>query len=603
MERLPQKSKETTALMAKTYYIDATNGSDSNAGTSAAAPLQSLAALSAIKLNPGDTVLLARGETYDGQLTVKYSGTTTNPITYGAYGDGAAPVITGSDVGIYGSKTANIVVQDLTVANVSGNAIFAHGATNWTVAGVTVENTGSATTSGAISFESSTNVTIRDSSISGVTGDGVWISGVKGITIENTRIGTVEGHDSDNIQVDSSSNVSIIGNHLDMTGQTDSAKGNLVVNHSDGVIIEDNVMTGGGYGASVNSNNVTIASNEIFGQTGYTWTFGIGIGEKWSVQNYNIYDNNIHDVKYGVALTGSGTTIPVTRTNIDVHDNTFDNIDGAAIKVDRPSSGEFSDNQISSNSPAERVSSDVVAAGTFQFGTNATFTSTALHAVDDEVHAGKQTVTLGGNVLSNDTGDIGNSVVTEFGGKAAADGVDLTGKYGSIHLDQDGNFTYTVNAAAMSLVGKPVTDIFSYLISDGEQQSAATLTVDLAARYNYRPVAVNDGTSVNASGGASGNVLANDTDKNGDTLYVRTVDATKIGVAPVKVAGDFGILTIANDGSFTYQVDPTKLPASQTVLHDVFMYKISDSALQDTGSLGITIDPHSLTVQSQLLHV
>jgi polysaccharidase protein len=584
--------------MATTYYIDAATGSDSNAGTSAATPLQSLAALSAINLAPGDTVLLARGATYDGQLTVKFSGTVANPITYGAYGDGAAPVITGSDVGIYGSKTQNIVVQDLTITGTPGNAIFAHGATNWTVANVTVENAGSAATSGAISFESSTNVLIRDSSISGVTGDGIWISGVKGITIQNTKIDTVQGHDSDNIQVGNSSNVSILGNHLDMSGQTDSAKGNLVVNHSDGVVIEDNVMTGGGYGASVNSNNVTIAYNEIFGQGGYTWTFGIGIGEKWSVQNYNIYDNYIHDVRFGVALTGSGT-IPVTRTNIDVHDNTFDNIAGAAIKVDRPSSGEFSDNQISTNSPAEKLSSDVVTAGTFQFGDNPAFTSTALHAVADVVYAGKQTVTLSGDVLTNDTGDTGSSVVTEFGGKSVTGGVELTGRYGSIYLDHDGSFTYSVNQAAMSMVGKPVSDVFTYLIADGTQQSAATLTVDLAARHNYPPVAVNDGATVDAGGSATGNILANDIDKNGDVLYVRAVDATKIGVAPVTVAGEYGVLTIANDGSFSYQVDPSRLPASQAPLHDVFSYKISDSTLQDTGSLGITVDPHLLSIQSQ----
>lgn len=581
--------------MSTTYYINAATGSDANAGTSSTAPLQSLAALSAITLQPGDSVVLARGTSYDGPLTIKYSGTISSPITFGAYGDGTSPVITGGDTGIYGSKTQNIIVQDLTVTNTTGNAIFAHGATNWVVENVTVADTGSALKSGAISFESSANVLIRDSSISGVTGDGIWVDGAKGITIENTRIDTVQGHDSDNIQVVNSSNVLILGNHLDMSGHTDSAKGNLVVNTSDGVVIENNVLVGGGYGASVNSNNVTIAANEIFGQGGYTWTFGIGIGEKWSVKNYNIYDNYIHDLRFGVALTGSGTTV-VNRTNIDVHNNTFDNITGAAIKVDRPSSGEFVDNQISTNTTAERVSSDVIAAGTFQFGQNTAFTSLAPHAVADVVLATSDAVKVAGNVLSNDVDPSGGTIaVTEFGGKTFDQSLHLAGQYGTVTINHDGSFVYTVNQAAMSTTVKPVTDVFNYLISDGEQQGYATLTVDLAARLKVAPVAVNDGATVNSSGTATGNVLANDTDRNGDQLYVRTVDATKIGVTPVKVMGDYGVLSIANDGSFTYHVDPAKIAGDQP-LHDNFMYKISDTGLQDTGSLTVWIDPHALGV-------
>src|ERR1700742_3029980 len=119
-----------------TYYIDSATGSDSNKGTSAATPLASIAALEKIKLQPGDSVLFARGETFSGELTIKYSGTVSSPITIGAYGDGAPPVLRGASTGISASKAQNIIIQDLAVANTSSNAIYAHGATNLTIQNV-----------------------------------------------------------------------------------------------------------------------------------------------------------------------------------------------------------------------------------------------------------------------------------------------------------------------------------------------------------------------------------------------------------------------------------------------------------------------------------
>ncbi|MDR3471992.1 MAG: right-handed parallel beta-helix repeat-containing protein [Devosia sp.] len=583
--------------MATTYYVDSATGSDSNAGTSESAALQSMAAVEALKLSPGDTVLFARGTSYDSGLVVKYSGSADNPITFGAYGVGDAPVIGNSATGIYGSKTQNIVVQDLTIAHTTGNAIFALNATNWTVAHVTVLDTGTTATSGAISFENGTNITIRDSTISGVTGDGIWIDGGKGIVIQNNQIGTVVGHDADNIQVGNASSVSILGNHLDMSGITDSTKGNLVVNTSEGVVIESNVMVGGSYGASVNSNDVTIAYNEIYGQSGYKWSFGIGIGETWSVKNYDIFSNSIHDVNFGVAVTGRGD-YAVTRTNVDVHDNTFDNISGAALKVDRPATGEFIDNEIGSNSPATRISSDVAAAGTFAVGDNQTFDSTGPQAVADAVTAGGHAVAVAGSLLANDVGS--GIVLSAFAGEAIGHGLEIAGKYGTVYVNEDGTFSYVVNESAASGITKPTQDIFSYLITEGDQQSEGHLTVNLASRLEVAPVGVNDRVDVASDGTANGSVLGNDTDQNADVLYVRSVNGERVsGTSAVEVAGQYGTLTITADGHFSYAVDPAKVVgSSDALLHESFVYKISDSIMQDTASLGVYIDPTSLVAHT-----
>ncbi len=84
---------------AVTYHVSP-NGSDANAGTSQAAPWRTIARVlqSIYSLQPGDQILFERGGTYRGELIMPNSGTSTNPITVGAYGTGAAPVISGSDV-------------------------------------------------------------------------------------------------------------------------------------------------------------------------------------------------------------------------------------------------------------------------------------------------------------------------------------------------------------------------------------------------------------------------------------------------------------------------------------------------------------------------
>lgn len=85
---------------AKTYYFSTSSGNDSRSAAQAqnpATPWKSLTKLNAIfaSLNPGDVVLLKRGDTFYGTLTPNQSGTAAAPITIGAYGSGAKPLISG----------------------------------------------------------------------------------------------------------------------------------------------------------------------------------------------------------------------------------------------------------------------------------------------------------------------------------------------------------------------------------------------------------------------------------------------------------------------------------------------------------------------------
>ena len=78
---------------ATTYYFSSSLGNDSYTSTQAqsqATPWKSISKLNSTILITGDIVLFKSGDTFYGTLTPKASG-----ITFGAYGTGAKPIITG----------------------------------------------------------------------------------------------------------------------------------------------------------------------------------------------------------------------------------------------------------------------------------------------------------------------------------------------------------------------------------------------------------------------------------------------------------------------------------------------------------------------------
>ena len=85
-------------LFGQTTYYVAANGQDANAGTTPNAPLQSLAKVNQLALQPGDAVLFRRGDTFRGTLFIRQSGSASLPLRFDAYGSGSKPVLSGSTV-------------------------------------------------------------------------------------------------------------------------------------------------------------------------------------------------------------------------------------------------------------------------------------------------------------------------------------------------------------------------------------------------------------------------------------------------------------------------------------------------------------------------
>ena len=147
----------------------------------------------------------------------------------------------------------------------------------------------------------------------------------------------------------------------------------------------------------------------------------------------------------------------------------------------------------------------------------------------DDAFSGMHGKPIGGNVLANDT-DAEKDPLTVVAGtiKTAAGGL--------VTLLASGDFTYVPSAA---YVGH---DSFTYTVEDG-QGNSATATVALNA-FNTGPVAQTDWFTAPYGQGISGNVLANDTDADGDTLSV---------MAGAFATAQGGSVVLNADGSFSYK--------------------------------------------------
>ncbi|TFI58325.1 tandem-95 repeat protein [Sphingomonas parva] len=194
---------------------------------------------------------------------------------------------------------------------------------------------------------------------------------------------------------------------------------------------------------------------------------------------------------------------------------------------------------------------------------------------NDDTASTSEDTGVSGNLLTNDT-DIDGEALT-----VATPGTYVS-TYGTLDLAADGSYIYTPGAAAQGLdVGEIAQDVFIYSASDGTASDSATLTVTVAG-LNDAPVANDDAASTDENTSVSGNVLANDTDVDGETLTVTN---------PATYVGAYGTLVLAADGSYTYTPGGAAalLNAGQSA-DDVFAYTVSDGTVTDSATLTITVN-------------
>ncbi|MCD1595129.1 tandem-95 repeat protein, partial [Thalassospira xiamenensis] len=186
-----------------------------------------------------------------------------------------------------------------------------------------------------------------------------------------------------------------------------------------------------------------------------------------------------------------------------------------------------------------------------------------------------------GDVLS-----VENAVVTVSDGRALDYSID----------PQTGAFVLDPEQFNDLAEGESVTIDVDYGVSDGSVSVGASATVTIEGR-NDAPAAVADITIVTedlTTDPVTGNVLDNDTDADGDTLQVISVngEAQLIGQA---IVGTYGSLLLNSDGTYVYQIDNASaavqaLSAGQIVVES-FTYTISD------GHGGVSQSTFDVTVQ------
>ena len=170
-------------------------------------------------------------------------------------------------------------------------------------------------------------------------------------------------------------------------------------------------------------------------------------------------------------------------------------------------------------------------------------------ANDDRISGGED-IAVTGNVLANDTDPDGDALIVTSTGSLA------TGKGGTVVMAADGSFTYTPAADYNG------PDSFFYTVADGSGGTATGRVGILLAAVNDDPSAADDSFSGTEDSPVNGNVLANDSDRDGDAPTV-----TSTGTF---TTANGGLVVMAADGSFTYS------PAADFNGPDSFVYTIDD---------------------------
>ena len=193
-----------------------------------------------------------------------------------------------------------------------------------------------------------------------------------------------------------------------------------------------------------------------------------------------------------------------------------------------------------------------------------------------------------GNVLSNDTDPdaLDTKTVSAVNGQSASVGVAIIGLYGSVQINADGSYTYTLDnskAATQALTqGQLASEAFSYTVKDtAGATSSSTLTVSVTGT-NDAPVATADTASTPLNVAlASINVKGNDTD-------VDSTPASLVVSNPVLSNPAQGSVSVNADGTLNFT------PASGVSGPVVISYTLTDDkGASTTGTLTVTIGPNT----------
>lgn len=211
--------------------------------------------------------------------------------------------------------------------------------------------------------------------------------------------------------------------------------------------------------------------------------------------------------------------------------------------------------------------------------------------------------TVTGNLLTNDTSSVAGTVpsgtlVTTVSGNAVSTTTNtvINTTYGTLTIDSHGNYTYALKAG-LNIDTLPSTDTFSYSVRDSSGAvTSATLTVTLHNGAATTLLAANSllaDSTTTSDHDASGSIWGTSTSTHSGTLSITNEhgDVTTVhSVGTTTVAGDFGVLSIAANGSYTYDLN-TGVDGQSLTHKEVFSFTLAASDGTIT-TQSFTIDLH-----------
>lgn len=235
---------------ARNFFVDC-QAADGGSGTNAAEPLNTLAAVNAIALQPKDTIKFRAGTVCAGRLEPVGSGTAEHPVTFTSFGEGPKPIIQGDggEWAVHLVDNSHLVIENLHIIN---------------PAETTAKRTG-------IQYNSTTlapkaGIVLRDLEISDVAGWGnktgansswfAYSAGISILALPEGKVGPIDG-------------ITITGNYIHDTGGGGikiSRKGTDY--HRNVYIASNTIRAVGGDGIVVHASDRPLVEHNLFDEGG-----------------------------------------------------------------------------------------------------------------------------------------------------------------------------------------------------------------------------------------------------------------------------------------------------------------------------------------------
>jgi hypothetical protein len=315
---------------AANYYINCS--ASSNGSGTQNSPWNSLP--NSHQFSAGDIINFMRGTTCYGEFQPNGQGSSTSPITVTAYGSGTLPVIDGQSnwAVIYLWNQSYWTIQNIELLHGQYWGLLAQAANNATVTGLTVTNvvatgaTYASTSRGdsgeiALVADGTDSATISNVNISGVAAGNTTTS--DGICVAAGNSTSMTGAKGINVSIQNSNVLSVYGD-------------GILVADANNVLISGNVVAESGLcpscGSSTpgpiwvwNCTNAVMSWNESYSNKSWGATDGGGMDIDYFNKNVTAEYNYLHDNKgYCVSVLGAEneTTVnSIVRFNICINNN------------------------------------------------------------------------------------------------------------------------------------------------------------------------------------------------------------------------------------------------------------------------------------------